>query len=224
MKKIGFFRTFDKEYIDKKLKLIGSNKTSLFLYTRLISTILIYILCLFSLDFGYIFGVIIALIWYNLFIMIVDIKIRDRADKLEDEALEFFEIFALSLESGKNIESALECTTASIKSELSREFRHTLYEIRFGKDVSQALADMRYRIPSDVINNIILNIVESNKFGNGILSTMYDQIDYLREKRVLSIREKINKIPNTVSIVSVLFIIPLIMILILGPYLIELIG
>lgn len=224
MKKIGFFRTFDKEYIDKKLKLIGSNKTSLFLYTRLISTILIYILCLFSLDFGYIFGVIIALIWYNLFIMIVDIKIRDRADKLEDEALEFFEIFALSLESGKNIESALECTTASIKSELSREFRHTLYEIRFGKDVSQALADMRYRIPSDVINNIILNIVESNKFGNGILSTMYDQIDYLREKRVLTIREKINKIPNTVSIVSVLFIVPLIMILILGPYLIELIG
>ena len=80
------------------------------------------------------------------------------------------------------------------------------------------------RIPSDLINNIILNIVESNKFGNGILTTMYDQIEYLREKRVLSIREKINKIPNRVSIISVLFIVPLIMILILGPYLIELIG
>ena len=53
---------------------------------------------------------------------------------------------------------------------------------------------------------------------------MYDQIEYLREKRVLSIREKINKIPNRVSIISVLFIVPLIMILILGPYLIELIG
>ena len=83
---------------------------------------------------------------------------------------------------------------------------------------------MRERVPSDVINNIILNIVEANKFGNGVLSTMYDQIDYLREKRVLSIREKINKIPNKVSIISVLFIVPLILILILGPYLIELLG
>ena len=99
-----------------------------------------------------------------------------------------------------------------------------MYEIKFGKNVSDALIDMRYRIPSDLINNIILNIVESNKFGNGILTTMYDQIEYLREKRVLSIREKINKIPNRVSIISVLFIVPLIMILILGPYLIELIG
>ena len=224
MKKVGFFRAYDTKYIDKKLKLIGSNKTSLFLYTRLITTLLVYILCMFTLDFGYIFGIIIAIIWYNLFILVVELKIKDRADRLEEDALEFFEIFTLSLESGKNIESALESTTGSIKTELSKEFKQTLYEIKFGKNVSDALIDMRYRIPSDLINNIILNIVESNKFGNGILTTMYDQIEYLREKRVLSIREKINKIPNRVSIISVLFIVPLIMILILGPYLIELIG
>ena len=213
MKKVGFFRAYDTKYIEKKLKLIGSNKTSLFLYTRLITTLLVYILCMFTLDFGYIFGIIIAIIWYNLFILVVELKIKDRADRLEEDALEFFEIFTLSLESGKNIESALESTTGSIKTELSKEFKQTLYEIKFGKNVSDALIDMRYRIPSDLINNIILNIVESNKFGNGILTTMYDQIEYLREKRVLSIREKINKIPNR-----------LIMILILGPYLIELIG
>ena len=224
MKKVGFFRAYDTKYIEKKLKLIGSNKTSLFLYTRLITTLLVYILCMFTLDFGYIFGIIIAIIWYNLFILVVELKIKDRADRLEEDALEFFEIFTLSLESGKNIESALESTTGSIKTELSKEFKQTLYEIKFGKNVSDALIDMRYRIPSDLINNIILNIVESNKFGNGILTTMYDQIEYLREKRVLSIREKINKIPNRVSIISVLFIVLLIMILILGPYLIELIG
>lgn len=224
MKKVGFFRAYDTKYIEKKLKLIGSNKTSLFLYTRLITTLLVYILCMLTLDFGYIFGIIIAIIWYNLFILVVELKIKDRADRLEEDALEFFEIFTLSLESGKNIESALESTTGSIKTELSKEFKQTLYEIKFGKNVSDALIDMRYRIPSDLINNIILNIVESNKFGNGILTTMYDQIEYLREKRVLSIREKINKIPNRVSIISVLFIVPLIMILILGPYLIELIG
>ena len=224
MKKVGFFRAYDTKYIEKKLKLIGSNKTSLFLYTRLITTLLVYILCMFTLEFGYIFGIIIANIWYNLFILVVELKIKDRADRLEEDALEFFEIFTLSLESGKNIESALESTTGSIKTELSKEFKQTLYEIKFGKNVSDALIDMRYRIPSDLINNIILNIVESNKFGNGILTTMYDQIEYLREKRVLSIREKINKIPNRVSIISVLFIVPLIMILILGPYLIELIG
>ena len=164
------------------------------------------------------------IIWYNLFILVLNFKIKERSEKLESEALEFFEILALSLESGKNIEGALESTTSSIDSELSKEFRQTLYEIKFGKDISMAFSDMRLRIPSDIINNIILNIVEANKFGNGVISTMYDQIEYLREKRVLNIREKINKIPNKVSIISVLFIVPLILILILGPYLMEITG
>ena len=44
------------------------------------------------------------------------------------------------------------------------------------------------------------------------------------EKQILEIKGKINKIPNKVSIISVVFIVPLIMVLILGPYLIELIG
>ena len=53
---------------------------------------------------------------------------------------------------------------------------------------------------------------------------MYNQIDFLREKKILDIKGKINKIPNKVSIISVIFIVPLIMILILGPYLIDFIS
>lgn len=224
MKKFSFFNAKDLNYINNKLKLIGKSNTSLFLFLRFISTVIVYFICLFTLDFGYIMGIIFALIWYNLFMVLVDLKIKERGSQLEDEALEFFEILTLCLESGKNIESALESTTKVIRSDLSKEFKKTLYEIKFGKSVVDALNDMKSRIPSDVINNIILNIVESSRFGNGIISTMYDQIDYLREKRVLNIREKINKIPNKVSVVSVLFIVPLILILILGPYFVELIG
>lgn len=224
MKNFGFFRTFDVNYINSKLKLINSKNTYLFLYTRIITSILVYILCLFTFNLGYIIAIICMLIWYNSFMLILNFKIKERSEKLESEALEFFEILTLSLESGKNIEGALESTTSSIDSELSKEFRQTLYEIKFGKDISMAFSDMRLRIPSDIINNIILNIVEANKFGNGVISTMYDQIEYLREKRVLNIREKINKIPNKVSIISVLFIVPLILILILGPYLMDITG
>ena len=53
---------------------------------------------------------------------------------------------------------------------------------------------------------------------------MYNQIDFLREKQILEIKGKINKIPNKVSIISVIFIVPLIMILILGPYAIDILS
>ena len=69
-----------------------------------------------------------------------------------------------------------------------------------------------------------LNIVQTNLFGNSILDTMYNQIEFLRDKQILEIKEKINKIPNKVSIISVLFIVPLILLLLLGPFIIEFMG
>ena len=51
---------------------------------------------------------------------------------------------------------------------------------------------------------------------------MNNQVEFLREKQVLDVKAQINKIPNKVSIVSVLFIIPLILLMILGPFIINL--
>lgn len=99
--------------------------------------------------------------------------------------------------------------------------KKTLFEMKFGKSLMEALEDMKKRIPSENINNIILNIVQTNIFGNSILDTMYNQVEFLRDKQILAIKEKINKIPNKVSIVSVIFIVPLILLLLLGPFIIN---
>ena len=85
----------------------------------------------------------------------------------------------------------------------------------------EALEDMKKRIPSETINNIILNITQTSVFGNSIIETMYHQIDFLRDKQLLAIKGEMAKIPNKVSIVSVLFIVPLILLLILGPFIIQ---
>jgi len=80
---------------------------------------------------------------------------------------------------------------------------------------------MKKRIPSETINNILLNITQTNIFGNSIIDTMNQQIEFLREKQILEIKGAINKIPNKVSILSVVFVVPLILILVLGPFLID---
>ena len=83
---------------------------------------------------------------------------------------------------------------------------------------------MKNRIPSETINNIILNITQTDVFGNSILETMYNQIEFLRDKQILEIKGQINKIPNKISIISVLFIVPLILLLVLGPVLLQFLG
>ena len=83
---------------------------------------------------------------------------------------------------------------------------------------------MKERIASITINNIILNMTQTSIFGNSILDTLYNQVDFLREKESLEIKTIINKIPNKISIVSVIFMVPLILILILGPFLLTYLG
>ena len=81
--------------------------------------------------------------------------------------------------------------------------------------------DLKRRIPSDTINNIILNISQSNIFGNSIIDTLYNQIDYIRDKKVMETRAKMSKIPIQISVVSVIFFIPILLLLILSPVIIS---
>lgn len=111
-----------------------------------------------------------------------------------------------------------------IDSEISSEFKETLKQVNFGKSLTEALSLMSSRIPSITVNNIILNMEQSNLFGNSIIETMYNQLDFLKDKQVMDIKEEINKIPNKISIFSVLFFIPLILLIILGPVLIDFIS
>ena len=213
------------EKYQKKIDLLGykdSYDAVIFLNIRLISSILIFFVLLYILKFGYIIAPVVTLSYYIFLPKIfIDKRVEKRANKLDDEAMYFFEVLTLSLETGRNLKTALELTAKNIDSELSMEFRKSLEEVKYGKSLNEALEDLKRRIPSDTINNIVLNISQSNIFGNSIIETMYNQIDYVRDKRIMRTKAAINKIPLKVSVVSVVFFIPLLMLLILSPVIID---
>lgn len=222
------FREKDIEKIDEKIKMLGSwvkFDALTFIFLRLVTTLLVLLLFTYILSVGYIFAPFVAIVYYYLFYyVLIESKIKKRIKKLDKEALDFFEILTLTLESGRNLENALEITCFNIDSELSNEFKKTLFEMKFGKSLVEALDDMKKRIPSESINNIILNITQTSIFGSSILDTMYNQIEFLRDKQILEIKEQINKIPNKISIISVIFVLPIILLLILGPIFINFLG
>lgn len=196
-----------------------------FMNIRFAFTFVVFLLFLYVTKLGYIFAPFASLAFYFVFERIaIDIPLANRARNLEHEALYFFEILTLTLESGRNLEKSLAVTIANVDSELSDEFQKALNEMNYGKTLIEALDDMKKRIPSVTINNIILNMTQTSIFGNSILDTLYNQVDFLREKESLEIKTQINKIPNKISIVSVIFMVPLILILILGPFLLTYLG
>ena len=213
------------EKIESNIKLLGVNSkydAITFMNIRIITSIILFFVILYLIDFGYILAPIVVYFYYTLLpSLYFDSKIKKRCRELDYDAMYFFEILALSLESGKNLITALRLASNSIDSSLSLEFREVIREVNLGKSLDNALDDMKTRIPSDSVNNIILNIRESNLFGNNIIDTLYNQIDYIREKLVLEQRSYIAKLPIKISIISVVFFIPLLLLLILGPVILN---
>ncbi|MCI5703412.1 MAG: type II secretion system F family protein [Erysipelotrichaceae bacterium] len=229
MKKSFIRKIYSDNLINKletKIKMSGKNMNAMnFQNLRVVTTIIMFFLALYGTNLGYVFGPLAAIIWYFLYdYLFLEISIKKRGEKLNREALDFFEILTLTLESGRNLENSLEIAVSNVDSELSNELKKALVEVKLGRSLMEALENMKERIPSETINNIILNITQTDVFGNSILDTMYNQIEFLRDKEILEIKGQINKIPNKISIISVLFILPLILLIILGPYLIKFIG
>lgn len=223
------YRIYSKKNIkmaEDKTNLLGvNNKLNAvdLLNIRLFLSIIVFVAILYFVDFGYFIAPLVTFLVYQLFFpLVLDSKIEKRRRILEKDSLYFFEILVLSLEAGRNIKTAIEVTTMNIDSELSDEFKKVIKDVNFGKDLDTALEELKYRIPSDTVNNIILNIRQSNMFGNNIIETVYSQIAYIREKRLLETKAFISKIPIKISVVSVIFFIPLLLLLLLGPLIIDL--
>ena len=221
-------RIFNQNKLDKldnkikKLGIYNKIEATKFMSLRLFSSIVIFFVVLYISDFGYIVAPIVTLLYYYLFErVLIDERIKKRCSKLEQEAMYFFEVLTLSLETGRNLEEAIKVTIKNIDSELSDEFKNAIREIKFGKSLTESLNDMQANIPSDSINNLILTLTQADLYGNSIIESLYSQIDYLREKKKLEMKAVISKVPIKVSVISVLFFVPLVLLIILAPILLK---
>ena len=105
------YRQKDIDKIQSKLLLLGKEKKQTpeqYMNIRIFTTILVFLLILYTDTLGYIVAPIVAILYYYGFYYITLLHpIKERGKKLDREALHFFEILTLTLESGRNLENSL---------------------------------------------------------------------------------------------------------------------
>ena len=193
-----------------------------FLLSKAILMVIIFFIALVHFKLGYVIAPLLVIVFYFLYdYLIIETKLKKRAQIMEKDAIFFFKVLSLTLQNETNLKRCFEITAESIDSELSKIIRDCLKEMKYGKSLAEALNDAKNKIPSKDVKNVLFNILESNKYGNSIADSLNNQIEYLTDKRILNIKAQINKLPTKISIISVLLFVPIIMLLILGPVIIN---
>ena len=104
---------------------------------------------------------------------------------------------------------------------LAEEFYLAALEIRAGAGRPNALKNLAKRIHIDDLYGLVSMLIQADKFGTGLADALRIQADLIRTKRVVRAEEEAAKIPTKILLPLILLIFPAMMIVLLGPAIIQ---
>jgi len=218
--------------INQKLKLAGMSMTSSeFNAVRLIigSCLfvgVIFLIAVVSLDSSaklliFILALLIALIGPNVFLML---KINRRQEEITNQLPDVMDLLCVSMEAGLGFDSALIKVGERLNGVLVYELNMVHTEISMGKPRRDALRSLAERNPVDELTTFVASLIQAEKLGIPIKNALVVQAQELRVKRRQRAEEKAMKAPVKMLIPLVMFVLPVLFIVLLGPTILQVID
>jgi tight adherence protein C len=127
------------------------------------------------------------------------------------------DMLTICVEAGLAFESGLQRVSHQWDGALSEEFARVVAEVRLGVPRAQALRRMAQRCDLNDITSFVAVLVQADAMGTSIANVLRSQSDQVRVLRRQRAEEQANKAPIKMMIPMVLFILPALFVVILGP-------
>ena len=100
---------------------------------------------------------------------------------------------------------------------LAEEFGMVAHEVKAGKERVMVLKDMSERIGISDVSSFVTTLVQSATFGTSVAEALRVYSAEMRDKRVMRAEEKANKLPTKLTLGTMLFTLPPLLIILIGP-------
>ncbi|MEM1158748.1 MAG: type II secretion system F family protein [Verrucomicrobiota bacterium] len=160
---------------------------------------------------------------YRLPIGVVGGKANRRKFEIQRSLPFSFDLVSIAVAAGMSFDGAMGMVAERTSGALSEEFKRTLREVNLGISREKALDNLSARTGVDDLRTFITAINFISKLGGNLTTVISVQTEALRVKRQQRAEEKANQAPVKIMIPLVLFILPCVFIVILGPAVVSLI-
>lgn len=130
----------------------------------------------------------------------------------------------LALDAGMDLEAALRRLVPKLKGAIREEWDHVLAELDTGFSLPQALERLQARARSQELGELVSLIQQSRRLGVGLSAALRERADEMRVRRRLKASEAAQRAPLKMTIPLVLFFLPALMIVFLGPAILSFLG
>jgi tight adherence protein C len=134
---------------------------------------------------------------------------------------DFFDMLTTTIEAGLGLSQALTRVCEEIDSPVSDEFQEYLRETRMGSSPREAFENMIDRNDSETFKQVISSISQASEMGLGLGKSIRSQTEFMRKIQYERMKKKAMQAPVKMSIPLVLFIFPALIVVIIGPAIIQ---
>jgi tight adherence protein C len=156
--------------------------------------------------------------------MMLNSSIAKKHKQIIKELPNFIDLLRVCIEAGMDLESGLNKVVDKSQGLLRDEAKQTTTEIRMGKPLAEALQDLSSRIDLDDFSAFITLVIQSNQMGISIANVLKAQSYQVNLKYIQNLRARAAKIPILILIPMVFFILPALLVVIIGPAIIQILS
>jgi tight adherence protein C len=137
------------------------------------------------------------------------------------------DLLVICAEAGLSLDSALERVSREIGpscAELSEEVGLTAVELSFFPERSKALQNLSDRVPLPGVLALTNTLIQTEKYGTPLAQALRVLSAEMREERIMAAEAKAAKLPATLTIPMILFILPPLFVVLIGPAALKVMG
>lgn len=153
-----------------------------------------------------------------------DLWVQNRRSKRTNEIRkglpDALDLLVICAEAGLTVDAAFQRVAKELGRaypELGEEFALTSIELGFLTERRLAFENLAYRVDLESVKGVVTTMIQTEKYGTPLASALRVLSAEFRNERMMRAEEKAARLPAIMTIPLILFILPVLFIVILGP-------
>ncbi|WP_294273503.1 type II secretion system F family protein [uncultured Sphingomonas sp.] len=153
-----------------------------------------------------------------------DLALKNQVDKrtaaIRKGLPDALDLMVICAEAGLTVDAAFARVARELRRaypELGDEFQLTSVELGFLTDRRQALENLAMRVNLDSLRGVVTTMIQTEKYGTPLASALRVLSAEFRHERMMRAEEKAARLPAIMTVPLILFILPVLFVVILGP-------
>lgn len=175
------------------------------------------------------FVIIISVVFISFFApnLFISNTIARRQQKIQQSLPDSLDLLVICAEAGLTLDAALHRVVnelADSAPEIADELAVTSVELSFLPERRIALQNLARRVNLPTVRGVVTTLIQAERYGTPLAHSLRVLSAEFREQRMLRAEEKAGRLPAILTIPMIIFILPALFVILIGPALINILN